>query len=332
MEDTVCQVSGSPQYHFFNAGLLVSYRLPSARDWTPISSVVRLNDLLHPAHASVTPIHALSGRPPMSRSRLAVLAVLLFGCAEPTVPVPMETSQFHPGAVLSVIPNEAVLPSGYTTIMGETNNSFPQTQMNMRYQQVFAGSDIVDPTIVGLCLRRDDVFGGSQGTQTLTIKMGPSSLDYTNLTTNFDGNYSAAPTEVFSGDVVLPASAGDGTPTDFDLCIPFTQQYVHTPGNNVIVEVLNTSLTATASNRRDACAGDAVACTTARAFAFSATASTAVLAQRGGLVMKFISPLPPAPTDPTVADDCKKGGWADFGFRNQGQCVSFVETGNDSRS
>jgi hypothetical protein len=25
-------------------------------------------------------------------------------------------------------------------------------------------------------------------------------------------------------------------------------------------------------------------------------------------------------------DNCKNGGWADFGFRNQGQCVSFVET------
>jgi len=24
-------------------------------------------------------------------------------------------------------------------------------------------------------------------------------------------------------------------------------------------------------------------------------------------------------------------GWEDFGFRNQGQCVSFVETSKDSR-
>lgn len=34
---------------------------------------------------------------------------------------------------------------------------------------------------------------------------------------------------------------------------------------------------------------------------------------------------------PTTADDCKKGGWADFGFSNQGQCVRFVQTGKDSR-
>jgi hypothetical protein len=27
---------------------------------------------------------------------------------------------------------------------------------------------------------------------------------------------------------------------------------------------------------------------------------------------------------PTAKDDCKKGGWAGFGFRNQGQCIKFV--------
>jgi len=28
---------------------------------------------------------------------------------------------------------------------------------------------------------------------------------------------------------------------------------------------------------------------------------------------------------------CKDGGYADFGFRNQGQCIQFVNTGRDSR-
>ena len=35
--------------------------------------------------------------------------------------------------------------------------------------------------------------------------------------------------------------------------------------------------------------------------------------------------------DPTDKDGCKKGGWEAFGFKNQGQCVRFVETGKDSR-
>lgn len=31
------------------------------------------------------------------------------------------------------------------------------------------------------------------------------------------------------------------------------------------------------------------------------------------------------------AEQCKKGGWAAFGFKNQGQCIRYVNTGKDSR-
>ena len=34
---------------------------------------------------------------------------------------------------------------------------------------------------------------------------------------------------------------------------------------------------------------------------------------------------------PEAKDECKDGGWAGFGFRNQGQCIRFVNTGQDSR-
>jgi hypothetical protein len=37
------------------------------------------------------------------------------------------------------------------------------------------------------------------------------------------------------------------------------------------------------------------------------------------------------PENPTTKDDCKDGGWVAYGFRNQGQCVRFVETGYDDR-
>jgi hypothetical protein len=30
---------------------------------------------------------------------------------------------------------------------------------------------------------------------------------------------------------------------------------------------------------------------------------------------------------PTTNDQCKNGGWAQFGFKNQGQCVAFVQRG-----
>lgn len=34
---------------------------------------------------------------------------------------------------------------------------------------------------------------------------------------------------------------------------------------------------------------------------------------------------------PLEKEACMKGGYADFGFKNQGQCIRFVETGKDSR-
>lgn len=35
--------------------------------------------------------------------------------------------------------------------------------------------------------------------------------------------------------------------------------------------------------------------------------------------------------DPRSMDDCKAGGWAGYGFSNQGLCIRLVETGEDSR-
>ena len=32
---------------------------------------------------------------------------------------------------------------------------------------------------------------------------------------------------------------------------------------------------------------------------------------------------------PISKDDCKRGGWADFGFPNQGQCIKFVKDAED---
>lgn len=55
-------------------------------------------------------------------------------------------------------------------------------------------------------------------------------------------------------------------------------------------------------------------------FAVSAFLFTASIA--------FASITPPPVTVPTSKDQCKKGGWQDFGsmFKNQGDCVSFVVT------
>ena len=36
-------------------------------------------------------------------------------------------------------------------------------------------------------------------------------------------------------------------------------------------------------------------------------------------------------TNPSTIQDCQNGGWAEYGFRNQGQCIRYVNTGKDSR-
>lgn len=41
--------------------------------------------------------------------------------------------------------------------------------------------------------------------------------------------------------------------------------------------------------------------------------------------------ISPASADPQTKDQCRNGGWAAYGFSNQGQCIRFVETGQDSR-
>lgn len=45
-------------------------------------------------------------------------------------------------------------------------------------------------------------------------------------------------------------------------------------------------------------------------------------------IERINAPDPCGPPRPTSKDQCKKGGWRRYpGFKNQGQCVSFVATG-----
>lgn len=266
----------------------------------------------------------------MRKALVISMSFVLAGCSEPTTPR-SPSFDFGLRTVWSVAAPSAVVPAGYDAIMGGANNQIPHSWANVRYQQVFQGADLKDPVLVGLCLRRDQFPGGTERTQTLAIKLGPTSLDHTNLGMTFDANYSAPPTTVFSGDVLVPAGIGGGTPADFDLCIPFTQSYEHAPGTNVILEVVNTS-TVSGFAPRDACTSSEEACTTSRVYAFSATAGTAAFSQRQGLILQFISPEPPRPLEPVAKEECLKGGWSNFSFRNQGQCVRFIETGIDSRT
>jgi hypothetical protein len=219
-----------------------------------------------------------------------------------------------------------VVPNAYTDMMGEQDNTFPHGVPDMRYQQVFLEPELQGlTTIGGLCLRRDDLFGGPAETVQLTVKLGPTLLDHLTLTPVFDANYATPPTPVFSGAVNLPQSSGGGTPGDFYICIDFTTIYTHPQGFNLIVEIANTTPGEIQDHFDDFCTG--LLCTTGRVYAFSATATTGAVGNQEGLVMKLNS----GKGNPSTKEDCKDGGWENFGFQNQGQCVRFVETGEDSR-
>ena len=42
----------------------------------------------------------------------------------------------------------------------------------------------------------------------------------------------------------------------------------------------------------------------------------------------YLTPLVPTPPVPTTKAQCKNGGWRNYsGFKNQGDCVSFIATG-----
>jgi hypothetical protein len=218
-----------------------------------------------------------------------------------------------------------ILPAAYANVMGDINNSWPHANRNMRYQQVFLESELAGTDrITGLCLRHDESFGGPAVTEQIALRLGPTSMDNTNLSTTFDNNYSAPPTEVFSGEVVIPATTGAGTVDAFDFCIEFTTEYVHPAGSNLVVEFVNSSL-ASRGHPKDACSVGSTGCTTRRVVAFSAAAATATIADNSGLIMSFLT------ADPTVRSDCMGDQWEDFEFKNQGQCVRFIETGKDSR-
>lgn len=183
-----------------------------------------------------------------------------------------------------------VLPQAYTWQMGNFNNRFPHAMHNMRYQQVFLGSELQGlKTVSAVCLRRDEVSGGAAQTQQLVVRMGPTMRDHNTLGPVFDANYSDTPTEVFDGELVLPANSGRGHPEDFYLCIEFSKQYRHPEGANVILEVVNRS-PSSLPHFSDACSRTVSGpqCTTRRTYAMSATATTGVGVFNSGLIVKFM--------------------------------------------
>ena len=61
---------------------------------------------------------------------------------------------------------------------------------------------------------------------------------------------------------------------------------------------------------------------------FSASDCTPIAGLPYGQVMNGDISVVDAQPSPTTRDQCKGGGWAQFGFKNQGQCIAFVNHGS----
>ena len=136
----------------------------------------------------------------------------------------------------------------------------------------------------------------------------------------YDCRYNVVPTigstSAFTTVVFDPTKAYDVTqrssspytcpavPADMDLL---------SPGSNIRAFVLNV--------------GD----TSASDVGLSGYLDNVVTDTDSGVTIYDFDPVVVVPPMATKKDDCKLGGYTTYGFKNQGQCVRFVETGKDSR-
>lgn len=181
-----------------------------------------------------------------------------------------------------------VLPKAYATKMGQTANTFPHARSNMRYQQMFLGSEVGRVGIfVELCLRLDEGFGGPAQTQDIELKLGYTAKTQATFSTVFASNYAGgSPQTVFKGKVALPAHRRGGTVQDFKICFKFARPWIWLRSGarpNLLTEWLNTS-TASRSHFEDKCQRT-LDCTTTRVWAPSVTATSGRVERHGGLVM-----------------------------------------------
>ena len=136
--------------------------------------------------------------------------------------------------------NALVLPDAMASVMGDRYNFIPHANPQIRYQQVFSGSEVGGSQIItGFCLRSDNLRTSDRLVQQLTVKLGPTNFNPATIGSVFDNNYSAPPTTVFSGDFIMPET-GRGDLNSWDACLDFTTPYSH-PGGSLIVEMINTS-------------------------------------------------------------------------------------------
>ncbi len=184
-----------------------------------------------------------------------------------------------------------VVPAAFRKVMGNNANFYPLGRGNMRYQQVFLSSELLNAKMTGVSFRQDDRTSGRNGRSiSLEILMGYTTKTPSTLTTSFAGNYAGSPALVFRGTVKLPNLTGTNQdPRKFAVNIKFQRPflYAQTRSRNLLVEFKNHS-SGNFIYSMDACSGKGA--TTSRLYATPTTASTGRVTRNYGLVMRFDQP------------------------------------------
>lgn len=184
-----------------------------------------------------------------------------------------------------------IVPAAYAATLGEGNNYFPLGRANIRYQQVFLGSEIGLRPLTGVSFRDDNGAGGPAGTVPLTVTVGTTTRTPTTLdtTSTFASNFNLGSTVVFNGNWSFPASAPP-TPTTFSSTLAFNAPVIFAGSGtrNFLIQIDNNAAT-DVFRFFDACSS--ASATTTRVWATPIAATPTGRNQNYGLVMALRGPL-----------------------------------------
>ncbi|MCA8970107.1 MAG: hypothetical protein KDC95_10000 [Planctomycetes bacterium] len=139
--------------------------------------------------------------------------------------------------------NGAVGPKAFSAQFGNSANSYPLGTSNIRYQQVFIGSEIGARTIGGIAFRHDEQQVAPAGSTTLRVRIGHTTLTPATIgtTSTFASNFnSGGSVLVYDGVYSWPAnSPANNDASAFLPTITFTQPFQFDGTRNLLVEIEN---------------------------------------------------------------------------------------------
>jgi hypothetical protein len=139
-----------------------------------------------------------------------------------------------------------VVPNANAAVEGDSNNAFPFScaaagRASMRYQQVYAATELPSGIISQVNFRPDATFGAPFGPTTLsnvTITLSTTSKAVGALDTTFANNVGADVTTVHSGNLTLSSAATGGPPRNFDIVISLQHAFVYNnAAGNLLLDV-----------------------------------------------------------------------------------------------